>query len=120
MAALAVYIHGPVSCVTTFALCSLPLSSERMSHVVLVFLLFFLCSFPPLPFCWICATTTVCFPLLEKVELFPGLQHLLIDLSAVLTSDLGVQPKTLELKEFPCISRADVRDPVFTPCLPQM
>lgn len=55
----------------------------------------------------------MCFPLLKKVELFPGLQHLLVDLSAVLTSGLGVQPKTLELKELLCISGADVRDPVF-------
>lgn len=64
--------------------------------------------------------TTVCFPLLEKVEPFPGLQHLLVDLSAVLTSGLGVRPKTLELKELPCISGADVRDPLFTLCLPQL
>lgn len=56
------------------------------------------------------------FSSLEKVEPFPGLRHLLADPGAVLTLGLGVQPKTLELKEFLCISGADVRDPVFTLC----
>lgn len=52
----------------------------------------------------------MCFPLLEEVE---PLQHLLVDLSAVLTSGLGIRPKTLELKELLCISGADVRDSTF-------